>query len=42
MQNVKFKGLLALFVADAKKPNDSKLYIVHKLSIYDASRIENT
>ena len=27
MRNVKFRGLLAFFVADAKKSNDSKLNI---------------
>ena len=35
------RGLLPLFVADAKKSNDSKLYSVHNGSIYGASRIEN-
>ena len=41
MQNVKFRGPLALFVTNAKKSNDSKLYSVHNGSIYGASRIEN-
>ena len=35
------QGLLALFAANAKKSNNSKLYSVHNGSIYDASRIEN-
>ena len=42
MQNVKFRGPFALFVVDAKKPNDSKFYSVHNGSIYGAFRIENT
>ena len=41
MQNVKFKGQLALVAADAKKSNDSKLCSIYSGSIYDASRIEN-
>ena len=41
MQNVKFRDPLALFAANAKKSNNSKLYSVHSGSIYNASRIEN-
>ena len=41
MQNEKFRGRLVLFAADVKKSNDSKLYIVHNGSMYNASRIEN-
>ena len=41
MQNVKFRGLLALFAANAKESNYSKLYNVQNGSIYGASRIEN-
>ena len=42
MQNVKFRGPLALLQLMQKKSNDSKLYSVHNGSIYGASRIENT
>ena len=41
MQNIKFRGPLALFAGDAKKSNDSMLYSVYNGSIYSASRIEN-
>ena len=42
MQNVKFKGPLALFAADEKKKsNNSKVYSVHNGSICGASKIEN-
>ena len=42
MQNVKFRCVLALSGADAKKSNHSKFYSIHNGSIYGALRTRNT